>query len=120
MQGSEVKDGKAATDGPVEAPLTDRQLMFCHEYIVDLNGTRAAIRAGYTKNASAAAVEASSQLKDPRIQALIQSLMDGRAKRTEITSDYVLYSIKETIDRCLQREPVMEWCPIENSNMPAS
>ena len=30
--------------------LTDRQEMFCREYLIDLNATQAAIRAGYSAN----------------------------------------------------------------------
>ncbi len=66
----------------------DRQEKFCQEYIVDLNQTQAAIRAGYsTKTAD---VQASRLLTKVKIQARIQELMNKRARRTEITADKVL------------------------------
>lgn len=66
----------------------DRQEKFCQEYIVDLNQTQAAIRAGYsTKTAD---VQASRLLTNVKIQARIQELMKKREQRTEITADKVL------------------------------
>ena len=36
-------------------------------------------------------------------------LRQKQVQRTEITSDYVLFGLKEVAERCLQRVPVMEW-----------
>ena len=66
----------------------DRQEKFCQEYIVDLNQTQAAIRAGYSKKT--ADVQASRLLTNVKIQARIQELMQKREQRTEITADKVL------------------------------
>jgi phage terminase small subunit len=80
--------------------LTPKQAMFCKEYIIDLNGTQAAIRAGYSqKTARQIADQLLSKLD---IQQYVQSLMDKRVERTEITADYVLNGIKETIEKCSQ------------------
>jgi phage terminase small subunit len=68
--------------------LEPRQLRFCQEYIIDLNGTQAAIRAGYSED-SARAI-ASENLTKPDIEAKIQELKDLRSLRTEITADKVL------------------------------
>jgi phage terminase small subunit len=68
--------------------LTDKQKLFCKEYLVDLNATQAAIRAGYSAD-SAAAIGSENLIK-PEIQARVQELMDKRSKRTEITADRVL------------------------------
>jgi len=35
-----------------ETKLTDKQLFFCREYLIDLNSTQACIRAGYSKNSA--------------------------------------------------------------------
>lgn len=86
--------------------LTPKQAAFVKEYLIDLNGTQAAIRAGYA--AASATEQASKQLARPEIAALIQAGMDERAKRTEITADFVLQGIKETIARCSQAEPVLD------------
>jgi len=76
------------------------------EYLVDLNATQAAIRAGYSAD-SAGAIGAENLTK-PEIQAAIQSAMDERAKRTEITADYVLNTVHETVERCRQAAPVLD------------
>lgn len=90
--------------------LTDKQKIFVLEYLVDLNATQAAIRAGYSEK-SARSI-ASENMENPKIQAEVQRQMDARSERTEITADYVLGTIKKTIERCSQAEPVMEWDPI--------
>ena len=67
---------------------TAQQQRFAHEYLVDLNATRAAIRAGYSeKHASSLGYQL---LQKPPVQALIQSLADKRSARTTITSDTIL------------------------------
>jgi phage terminase small subunit len=68
--------------------LTDKQAMFCKEYLIDLNATQAAIRAGYSE--ATAQVIGSENLSKPIIQAEIQDLIKKRSERTEITSDMVL------------------------------
>lgn len=62
--------------------LTRRQARFCEEYIIDLNATQAAIRAGMTN--------AGSLIQLPQVRKRIQQLMDKRSKRTAITADKVL------------------------------
>lgn len=70
------------------AKLTAKQERFCTEYIIDLNATQAAIRAGYSvKTANRIASENLSKLD---IQRKIQELQQERAERTEITQDRVL------------------------------
>lgn len=68
--------------------LNKRQKLFVAEYIVDLNATQAAIRAGYSEKTAGAI--ASENLKKPDIQAEIQKQMRKRAERVEITQDTVL------------------------------
>ncbi|PZD95226.1 terminase small subunit [Paenibacillus sambharensis] len=70
------------------AALTDKQKLFAQEYLIDLNATQAAIRAGYSEK-TARAIGAENLTK-PDIQELIQQLMVERSKRTEITADMVL------------------------------
>lgn len=68
--------------------LTDLQVRFVEEYLVDLNGTQAAIRAGYSeKTARQAAAE---NLSKPVIQAAIAEARLRQQERTEITADAVL------------------------------
>jgi phage terminase small subunit len=88
-------------------PLTPKQERFCQEYIIDLNATQAAIRAGYSEKTAYSIGD--ENLKKPEIASHIQVMLDERSERTEITADYVLNTIKETIDRCKQAVPVMEF-----------
>ena len=68
--------------------LTDRQRKFVNEYLVDLNATQAAIRAGFAEKTANRA--ASRLLSNVVIQSEIQKRMKDREKRTEITQDRVL------------------------------
>lgn len=71
--------------------LKAKQQTFCEEYLVDLNGAQAAIRAGYSEKT--ARTIASELLTKPNIQDCIQQLMDKRSKSTEITAERVLQEI---------------------------
>ena len=85
--------------------LTPKQQRFVAEYLVDLNATQAAIRAGYSpKTAGQVGFE---NLKKPEIQAAIQKAQQKRSERTEITQDYVLFGLQEVAERCMQRAPVV-------------
>jgi len=68
--------------------LTDKQKLFCEEYLVDLNATQAAIRAGYSKKTAYSIGQ--ENLKKPEIQEEIKRLREARSKRTQITADRVL------------------------------
>lgn len=68
--------------------LTAKQQLFVKEYLVDLNATQAAIRAGY-KEKTARAMGAENLTK-PNIQAAIAEQMDKRAAKVEITAEQVL------------------------------
>lgn len=69
-------------------PLEEKQKAFCREYLVDLNATQAAMRAGYSKKT--ARVQAARMLSKVSIQAEIKLLVEAAAKRTDITVDRVL------------------------------
>ena len=68
--------------------LNAKQERFIEEYIVDLNATQAAIRAGYSPKA--AKQQGSHLLSLPTIRARIGELKAERSKRTQITADRVL------------------------------
>ena len=76
---------------PKEAPqlgLTPKQQRFVDEYLIDLNGTQAAIRAGYSPNA--AAEQAYEHLRKPHIQLAIVEARKAQQERTQITADRVV------------------------------
>ncbi|RUR38541.1 terminase small subunit [Vreelandella populi] len=76
---------KAATKA---VELTPKQSRFVDEYLIDLNVTQAATRAGYS--AKTAGRTGHDLLKKPEIARLISERMKDREKRTEITQDRVL------------------------------
>ncbi|MEQ2018689.1 terminase small subunit [Photorhabdus bodei] len=76
--------------------LTGKQEMFCREYLVDLNATQAAIRAGYSdKTANRIGSENLSKLD---IQKRISELKSDRNEVVKIDAEYVLKRLVE-IDR---------------------
>lgn len=66
---------------------------FCREYIIDLNGTQSAIRAGYSEKTANRI--ASEMLSKPDIQARIAELMQERSDRVRIDASYVLNRLVE-------------------------
>lgn len=68
--------------------LTPKQQRFVEEYVVDLNATQAAARAGYSVK-TAAAIGAEN-LRKPQIAAAIQSAKAARSERTRVTADRVV------------------------------
>ena len=87
------------------ANLTAKQQVFVNEYLIDLNATQAAIRAGYS--VKTADVIGCENLGKPYIQEAIQKSMDKRASKVAITADNVLQSILDIRGRCMNAEPVM-------------
>jgi phage terminase small subunit len=73
--------------------LTDKQEMFCREYLIDLNATQAAIRAGYS--AKTANRTASENLSKPDIQSRIAELKAQRNDLVGINATYVLNRLVE-------------------------
>lgn len=72
--------------------LTPKQVLFVEEYLVDLNATQAAIRAGYSEK-TAGRIGAEN-IQKPVIQEAIAERMKMRIERTEITQDRVLMDIE--------------------------
>jgi len=86
--------------------LRPKQEMFVKEYLIDLNATQAAIRAGYSiKTAEVIGYE---NLNKPHIAETIQEAMAKRSLRTEITADNVLRELAKigfgNIQRCYTPE----------------
>jgi phage terminase small subunit len=83
---------------PSNVELTDKQQAFCREYLVDLNATQAAIRAGYSEKTAKSIGQ--ENLTKPDIQAEVQRLMKARADRVEVTADTVLRELLQiaTVD----------------------
>jgi len=89
----------------IKTTLTLKQKLFVHEYLLDLNATQAAIRAGYSKKTAYSI--GFENLKKPEIAEAIQRASTERVERTKIDADYVLLKAKELFERCMQEiEPV--------------
>ena len=69
-------------------PLTPRQWRFVAEYVKDLNGTKAAIRAGYS--AKSADVSASRLLAKAKVKREVDAVLERRALRVEVKQDDVV------------------------------
>lgn len=68
--------------------LTEKQKRFCAEYLIDLNGTQAAIRAGYS--ARTANEQAARLLANVSVQGHLLGLQKKRSQRTQVTADRVI------------------------------
>ncbi|WP_336792455.1 terminase small subunit [Pantoea anthophila] len=95
--------------------LTDKQEMFCREYLIDLNATQAAIRAGYSKNS--ANEQGAQNLAKLSIAQRIIELKAERNERVEVDADYVLRRLVEidemdVLDILLangELKPIKDW-----------
>ena len=76
--------------------LTPKQQRFVEEYLVDLNATQAAIRAGYSKKT--AKETGYENLTKPDIQSAVSAAMEERSKRTEVDADWVLKRLARLAD----------------------
>lgn len=93
-------------DSPVETsdtpPLTSlppRQQLFVQEYLIDLNATQAAIRAGYAY--SSAAVTGHQLITNPNVAAHIERAKAQRLSRVNVTQESVLHEMSLLSNSCL-------------------
>lgn len=80
--------------------MTDKQIAFVAEYLVDLNATQAAIRAGYS--ARTANEQACRLLTRPEIAEAIAAAMAKRSKETGIDASYVLRQAVKLHEACME------------------
>lgn len=71
--------------------MTKKQKRFAEEYLIDLNATQAAIRAGYSPDTAGSI--GSENLKKPEIRARIEKAMAERSKRTGINQDRIIMEL---------------------------
>jgi len=83
------------------ASLTDRQRRFVDEYLIDLNATQAAIRAGYRKKT--ARQTAAENLSKPSIEVAISEAKQERAQRLQVDQDKVLADLEAIKQDAMQR-----------------
>jgi len=85
-------------------PLSEKQRLFIKEYLVDLNATQAAIRAGYS--AKTAYRQGADLRRKTSIREAIEKAQAERSQRVEVTQDYVINNLVEIVERTMQRAPV--------------
>lgn len=86
--------------------MTEKQRRFVQEYLIDLNATQSAIRAGYSPKRAA---EIGHQLlQKTTVLNAIKEEQEKREKRVGISQDYVLNNLVEVIERSMQRAPVCD------------
>ncbi len=87
------------------AELTEKQKRFVSEYLIDLNATQAAIRAGYSEKT--AEQGAAQLLRNIKVQEVIQAALKERQARTELTADEVINDLRELRDMCMGRKRIV-------------
>lgn len=76
--------------------LKRKQQLFVDEYLVDMNATKAAIRAGYSEKTAYSIGQ--ENLNKPEIAAAIEKAFAERSKRTKIDADWLLNRLAEEAD----------------------
>ncbi|MBR2048290.1 MAG: terminase small subunit [Oscillospiraceae bacterium] len=84
-----------------------RHERFCQEYVIDYNGTQAAIRAGYKEKT--ARQQASALLTNPNILTRVRELQHEQVERLAISQDYVIKELVDTYNCCREPSPVMQY-----------
>jgi len=87
--------------------LNDKTEAFCHEYLLDYNGTQAAIRAGYSKKTAYS--QASRLLKNVDVLSRVRALQAEKTAQMSITQDWVIQQLVEVVKKSNKVIPVQEW-----------
>ena len=100
--------------------LTALEKNFAREYVLDHNGTRAAIRAGYAagKDNANAAARASRLLKKQEVRDLIAEQESEIAEQFGLTRDAIINRYNEIYERCMDARPVLEWDSSKHAYVP--
>ena len=87
--------------------LSEKQRRFVREWLIDMNGSRAAIRAGYSEKS--AANTASRLMKDPDVQAYRNELLKAKFDELGITRHSLAVEVYEMMQKCKGGTPHMVW-----------
>lgn len=106
---------KPGRKGPGKSGLSEKQKRFVEEYLVDLNATQAAKRAGYSEKT--AYRTGADNLKKPQIAEAIAVAQAARSERVQIDADWVLARLAAEVDADLAEligddgdvRPVKDW-----------
>lgn len=97
-----VSPGRSKERGGGMAKLSPKEERFCREYVIDYNGTQAAIRSGY--KVSDAANRATRLLKKAEVSARVRELQQEMAQRLALSQDYVVIQLIGTYNECKDRD----------------
>ena len=86
--------------------LTAKQRRFVEEFLLDLNATAAAKRAGYSDKT--AGQQGHRLLKNVEIQRQLTEAAEKRSERVGISAEWVLQQAVEVYKRCMQVAPVLD------------
>jgi len=86
--------------------LTPRQARFVDEYLIDLNATRAAIRAGYSEHTADS--QGSRLLKNAKVCTAIAAKQAERAGKSELTTEWIIERLIENANRAMEAEPARD------------
>lgn len=95
--------------------LTEKQARFCEEYLLDLNATQAAIRAGYSPDTAYSIGH--EILKKPETQSVLDQMRAERSKATKIDAAWLLErlaaeasaDVRDLYDEHGAVKPIDEW-----------
>lgn len=94
--------------------LNEKQKRFVEEYLIDLNATQAAIRAGYSQNTARSIGQRLLTFVD--IQAAIQQAQSNRSERVQITQEEVIRRLLENVDIASGKKATTITIPSKNEN----
>ncbi len=84
--------------------LTPKQVRFVGEYLIGLNATQAAVRAGYSEKS--AKQQRSRLLTNADVQAAVAKGQAEKAEKLGLSQEWVLRRLVQVVERCLQAEAV--------------
>lgn len=87
--------------------MTPKMVKFVNEYLIDLNATQAAIRAGYSPD-SAGAI-GSENLQKPEIQEFMKQRQREIAVFAEMSPEWIIMKLKMIVERSCNPEEILEW-----------
>lgn len=94
------------TNHPSGSNLTAKQQRFVDEYLIDLNATQAAIRAGYKPDN--ADVTGPRMLGNVRVAEEIACRQRQRAEKSEMDEAWILEQLRANVERAMQVEAVVD------------
>ena len=86
--------------------LSGKQAKFVEEYLIDLNASAAARRAGYSEKI--AAISGFRLLRNDKIQTALTERRAKLSNKVGASPEWVIHSLLKVANRCMQEEPVLD------------